>query len=152
LATILLGNQAVILLATKADAFLNLFHSHPVHLRMVDMLIKALATKDFTLSWHCGITVMTEATAIINAIGITSVLTVRPADTITLINRSASWAIILVVLLYMVSLHILALASINLTEKEAHALHPLPFQTSEEFHFSNNHLYSNPVDLGQACD
>jgi len=48
----LLGNQAVIL-----DAFLNLFHSHPVHLSMVEVLIKALATKDFalkdfTLSWH----------------------------------------------------------------------------------------------------
>tara|TARA_R110000737_G_C14298754_1_gene435537 strand:- start:145 stop:288 length:144 start_codon:yes stop_codon:yes gene_type:complete len=47
LTTVLLGNQAVIL-----DAVLNLFHSHPVHLRMVDVLIKALATKDFALSWH----------------------------------------------------------------------------------------------------
>jgi len=131
----LLGNQAVIL-----DAFLNLFHSHPVHLDMIDVLIKALATKDFTFSWHCGITVMTEATAIINAIGLTSVLTVRPADTITLPNRGASWAIILIVHLYMVSLHILALASVNLTMKETKVIHALPFNASEEFHFSDNHL------------
>tara|TARA_R110000765_G_scaffold3446_2_gene10674 strand:+ start:884 stop:1027 length:144 start_codon:yes stop_codon:yes gene_type:complete len=45
----------------------------------------------------------------------------------------------------MVSLHILALATVfrEVTMKETKVIHVLPFQTSEEFHFSNNHLYLN---------